>query len=58
MSRPPEPPVHSDRVHPVLTVPDIRADKVADIRAQIANGTYETSEKMSIALDRMLDELA
>jgi len=45
-------------VSQVREMPDIRADKVADIRAQIARGTYETDEKLNVALDRMLDELA
>ena len=35
---------------------DVRADRVADIRAQIANGQYETPEKINSAIDRMLDE--
>jgi negative regulator of flagellin synthesis FlgM len=33
---------------------DIRVDKVAEIRRAIANGTYDTEEKMSAALDRFL----
>lgn len=37
---------------------EIRADRVADIRAQIANGQYETSEKINAAVNRMFDELA
>ena len=37
---------------------EIRADRVADIRAQIATGQYETAEKMDIALSRMLNEYA
>jgi len=32
----------------------IRTDKVADIRRQIAAGTYDTEEKMSAALDKFL----
>src|SRR5256885_16457105 len=36
---------------------DIRADKVADIKAQIAAGKYETDKKLDIAADRLLDEL-
>ncbi|MDG2185188.1 MAG: flagellar biosynthesis anti-sigma factor FlgM [Mariniblastus sp.] len=35
---------------------DVRADRVADIRAQIANGQYESPEKINSAVDRMLDE--
>ena len=33
---------------------DIRTDKVADIRRQIAAGTYDTEEKMSAAFDKLL----
>ncbi len=35
----------------------IRMDRVNEIRAQIADGSYETAEKMNIALDRLLDEI-
>jgi len=38
-------------------VPEIRADLVARVRAEIAAGTYETPEKLQIALDRLLDEI-
>ena len=37
---------------------DIRADRVADIRAQIASGQYESAEKLDAAVSRMFDELA
>jgi len=37
---------------------EIRADRVADIRAQIAEGQYDTAEKMDIAMSRMFDEIA
>jgi negative regulator of flagellin synthesis FlgM len=37
---------------------DIRADRVAEIRAQIETGRYESAEKLSAAVDRLLDELA
>ena len=36
---------------------DFRADKVADIKAQIEAGTYETDEKLDVASDRLLDDL-
>jgi negative regulator of flagellin synthesis FlgM len=39
-------------------LPEIREDRVAAIRAQIASGTYETPEKLDIALSRLLDEIA
>jgi negative regulator of flagellin synthesis FlgM len=48
----------ADLVSQVHQLADIRTDKVAEIRAQIANGTYETDEKLNVALDRLLDELA
>ena len=38
-------------------ISDIRQDRVAAIRAQIAAGTYETPEKLDAALDRLLDEI-
>ena len=37
---------------------EIRIDRVAEIRRQIADGTYETPEKLDAALDRLLDQLA
>ncbi len=41
----------------VNQMPDIRHDRVAAIRAQIAEGTYETPEKLDLALERLLDEI-
>lgn len=41
----------------VSDIPEIRQDRVDAIRAQIAQGTYETDEKLQIALDRLLDEI-
>ena len=37
---------------------EIRMEKVAAIRQAIADGVYETPEKMSQALDRLLDTFA
>ena len=39
-------------------IPDIRADRVAAIRAEINHGTYETTEKLEVALGHLLDEIA
>ena len=36
---------------------DIRMDKVASIKAAIADGSYDTQEKFDIALDRLLERL-
>ena len=45
-------------VDQVNQLPDIRHDRVNSIRAQLAAGTYETADKLSTALDRVLNELA
>lgn len=37
---------------------DIRVDRVADIRRQIASGTYDTPEKLDAAMDKFLDQYA
>jgi negative regulator of flagellin synthesis FlgM len=36
----------------------VRADRIAQIRQEIAAGTYETHEKLDIAIGRLLDELS
>lgn len=41
----------------ISQLPDIRHEKVEEIRRQIASGTYETPEKLEMALDRLIDEL-
>ena len=41
----------------VNDLPAIRQDKVNQIRQQIANGTYETPEKMQVAVERLLGEI-
>ena len=42
------------RIH---DVPDMRHERIAEIRAQIEAGVYETGDKMDIAVDRLLDEI-
>src|SRR5690349_10428314 len=37
--------------------PGVREQRLAQIKAAIEAGTYETPEKLEIALDRMLDQL-
>lgn len=36
---------------------DVRTDKVAQIRAAIERGDYETDEKLDVTIDRLLSEL-
>ncbi len=38
-------------------IPDIRQDRVDALRQAIASGVYETDEKLSGALDKLLDEI-
>lgn len=48
----------ADLASQIRDIPDIRADRVAAIRAQIQAGTYETDAKLDVALSRLLDEIA
>ncbi|HTU25377.1 MAG TPA: flagellar biosynthesis anti-sigma factor FlgM [Pirellulales bacterium] len=41
----------------VNDIPDIRQDRVAALKAAIANGTYETADKLNTAVDRLFDEI-
>lgn len=36
---------------------EIRVDRVAELRRQIADGTYDTPQRLDAALDRLLDRL-
>lgn len=47
----------ADLVSRARGIPDIRADRVASIRAQIEAGTYETPQKLEVAVGRLLDEM-
>jgi negative regulator of flagellin synthesis FlgM len=47
----------ADFVSQARDLPEIRHDRVAEIRAQIASGKYETAEKLDLALERLLDEI-
>ncbi len=38
-------------------ISDIRHERVAAIKAAIADGSYETDDKLNAALDRLLDEI-
>jgi negative regulator of flagellin synthesis FlgM len=41
----------------LANIPDIRQDRVDSIRQAIADGTYETEDKLSGAVDQLLDEI-
>ncbi len=44
-------------VEQIQQAPDIRQDRVQAIRAQIAAGTYETPDKLDVAVEHLLDEI-
>jgi negative regulator of flagellin synthesis FlgM len=46
-----------DGVRAAESAADIRFDRVNAIKAAIADGSYETPEKLDAALDRLLDRL-
>jgi negative regulator of flagellin synthesis FlgM len=46
-----------DAVRAADATADIRFDRVNAIRAAIADGSYETPEKLDAALDRLLERL-
>jgi negative regulator of flagellin synthesis FlgM len=46
-----------DAVRAADATSDIRFDRVNAIRAAIADGTYETPDKLDAALDRLLESL-
>ena len=41
----------------ISRLPDIRHQKVAEIRQAIASGVYETADKIDIAVERLLEEI-
>jgi len=41
----------------ITSLPDIRRDKVLDIRRQIADGAYEVADRLDRAIDRVLEAI-
>lgn len=41
----------------IANLPDVRDDKVQEVRAQIDSGTYETDDKIDATVDALLDEI-
>lgn len=41
----------------VHELPDVRTDLVQRVKAEIAAGTYETSDRLDVALERLMEEL-
>jgi hypothetical protein len=47
----------AELVSRVGEIADLRADRIAEIRSEIAAGVYETDEKLDVAVGRLLDEI-
>ena len=41
----------------IQDIPDIRTDLVERVKAEIAAGTYETPERLEIAIERLIEEV-
>lgn len=41
----------------IATLPEVRQEKVLDVRQQLSKGKYRLNERLDIALDRVLEDL-
>ncbi len=41
----------------IATLPEVRKEKVLDLRQQLIKGNYSLNERLDIALDRVLEDL-
>jgi anti-sigma28 factor (negative regulator of flagellin synthesis) len=41
----------------IRDLPDVRTDKVAEVRAAIDRGDYETEEVINVTVDRLIEDL-
>lgn len=41
----------------IASLPEVRKDKVLDVRQQLTEGAYELNERLDIALEKVLDDL-
>jgi negative regulator of flagellin synthesis FlgM len=49
---------HGRLLEAARQLPEIRAQRVAEIRAALAEGTYDIESRLEAAVDRLLDEIA
>jgi negative regulator of flagellin synthesis FlgM len=40
----------------LLNLPDVRFERIASVRQAIADGSYDTEDKIDVAIERMLEE--
>jgi len=43
-------------MHKIAQLPEIRTEKVLPVKQALAEGRYESEEKLSVAVDELLDE--
>lgn len=48
---------HARLLERILQMPDVRTELVQSVRQAIAEGTYETDEKLTAAVERLLEEI-
>jgi len=41
----------------IASLPEVRKEKVLDLRQQLSKGKYRLNERLNIALDRVLEDL-
>ena len=41
----------------IASLPEVRQDKILDVRQQLTEGKYEINEHLDIALDKVLEDL-
>lgn len=42
----------------IASLPEVRKDKVLDVRQQLTDGKYELNERLDIALEKVLNDLS
>jgi len=47
----------AELVNQIHELPEIWVDRVSELREAIESGTYETEEKINVAVERLLDEI-
>ena len=41
----------------IAALPEVRKEKVLDVRRQLTEGKYDLNERLNVALDKVLEEL-
>ncbi len=49
---------HARLLEQLRSLPDVRSDLVEQVKRSIEDGTYETSEKIDAAIERLIEDLA